>query len=123
MKTSETDFQPGGIDERLQRSLDFPPDAAARVARGALQASGPSVRFRPARKRWLPLAAVLGLGLAGGLYLLRSPVRPAPRRPSITNIGVVLIATNPQGEGRLLHSAGAPEPSGTTWIVRHGGTK
>ncbi len=112
-----------GIDERLKRALDFPPDAAARVARGALRASGSSGRPGPAGKRWLPLAAALVLGLAAGLYLARNPVRPAPRRPSITNVGAVLISTNPQGEGRLLRSAGAPEPSGTLWIVRHGGTK
>jgi hypothetical protein len=123
MKSLEPGNHPAGIDERLKRSLDFPPDVATRVARDALRASGPSGRPGPARKRWLPAAAALALGLAAGFYLARNPVRPAPRRPSITNVGTVLIATNPQGKGRLLRSAGAPAPSGTLWIVRHGGTK
>ena len=123
MKTPEPETRPVAIDERLNRSLDFSGDVAARVARGALREPGPSRLPASPGKRWLPLAAALVLCLAAGLFLARHPVRPAPRRPSITNIGGVLLATNSQGEGRLLRSADAPVPSGTLWIVRHGGTK
>jgi hypothetical protein len=111
-------------DEGLKRALDLPPDVAARVVRAALGpplgALGPSRPALPPLRRWLPLAAALVLSLAVTCYLARGPLRPAPRRASITNVGDVLIATTPDG-GRLLRSAGAqPEPSGTTLIVIHG---
>jgi hypothetical protein len=104
-------------DKGLKHALDLPPEAVARVARAALGESRPSL---PPLQRWLPLATVLALSLAVTCYLARGPVRPAPRRASITNVGEVLIATTPGGS-RLLRSEGAqPEPSGTTLIVIHG---
>jgi hypothetical protein len=110
------------LDEGLRRALDLPPEAAARVVRGALRPSAEQGR-RPAW-RWLPLAAALGLSLAVALYLARPSERPTRRRAAITNVGEVVIVTTPEGESRLLRSGGgAPEPSGTTLIIRHGGIR
>jgi hypothetical protein len=118
MKTLDEKSDPG-----LKRALDLPPEVAARVVRKALAAPGASRPPVLPRHRWLPLATALVLSLAVTCYLARGPVRPAPRRASITNVGDVVIATTPDGEGRLLRSEGAqPEPSGITLIIRHGGT-
>ncbi|HZF11066.1 MAG TPA: hypothetical protein VFE33_19930 [Thermoanaerobaculia bacterium] len=128
MKTfdpEETLAGAAGLDESLRHALDLPPETAARVIRGALGAA-PQPARPPARRglpRWLPVAAALVLSLVLVLFLAREPAPPAPRRASITNVGDIVIATTPEGEGRLLRSAGSePTPSGSTLIIRRGGT-
>lgn len=106
-------------DLGLQRALDLSPEVSARVAAKAL--AGPPRLSRPLALRWAPYATALVLALAVTCHLARGPVRPAPPRASITNVGGVVIAVTPQGEGRLLRSAETPtETSGTSLIVIHG---
>jgi hypothetical protein len=125
---------PGSDLSELRRALDSPPEVAARVARAALRAA-PATGLGTDR-RWRPVAAVLAflLLLAAGLYRVRVAPRPASRRPSITNVGDVVIAIKPAGEGgMILRSAVSPaapaslsspsaSASSTTLIVRYGGT-
>ena len=121
MKTFDPEESSARLDESLRRALDPPPGTAARVTRGALGA-GPRPT-RPPAWHWLPVTAALVLSIAVAFFLAREPERPAPLRAAITNVGDIVIATTPEGEGRLLRSAGSePAPSGSTLIIRHGGT-
>ena len=106
-------------DLGLQQALDLPPEVAARVVTQALAA--PPRPSRPPARRWASYATALLLSLAVTCYLARGPLRPAPPRASITNVGGVVIAVTPEGEGRLLRAAETPAAtSGTSLIVIHG---